>query len=1089
MRKIMAGIETAVEDFVQVPDCDGKCVKIPEPDSGNGSRCGVVPAGARVRSRQSMDVLVTKSGPFPGFREEQGALVKVRPDWLLDDDDGEVCDSYNWMGGERPVIPGYTQQLNNALDQDENEYRSPRILELKHWKDYSTAYGVRAIAGVAYSSGTHSYIRFYRMDEYQDHGGMAGGEVDYEWDYNAGMTLTTDATSPAKKPTFDVVEMSDGSLVVAVANGDGQIEIYRSFDLGQEWLDLADAVTGLSQNTFVALNRVGNRLVLAYAYTNAITNTIYTRYSDDGGFTWSTATTVKSAAGNSTMPLELVMGKDGVLYLFVSNGGGNADVYYTTNGIDWDSSGNDTGCTTDNGTNASFYQAHTGRWEAYYLDDSSGLGYYTVVHAYSEGDDSPDYAFDGTGSPQNYRLLKGAGDTAGMNANWICARPLLDGAFVEVFTVWHDNDSGTSYYSLTMVRARMWSGFQLLNSGLKEFQWVWVPNAYPDDTTDPHPNLNQWSLTRAAAGASAAGSDGNFGHIELTADLSGLDSNVYYLSGAGTIGDDLYDEGTVAKIELKVVGGHSKLIYRLCSNGTNKDEQFHIIFGDDNKITLYDLLAGAAAIEVEPTNWATTDWNAYLVVTYRNVVELYRAPAGKYREFEHWELVFDETVTTQAYAGDNDQFGWGLFDTAAVAEYNDDSEMHVRSVMFNNTADDYNWNFETDGVGRRLHTDPVGVMQGFGIMGAGEWALEDDQWDVITGGHYRGENILVDSPSRYWLEPNQGGDYGGAGAVYSKREWILQRDDADDQEMQYTFNAIAMFNFNSPFFKLYGENFGGGGTTTLLDTSGVTQLGPRLHTLTMDVDAIEHNVVQLGQDTSNIDTDFVPGQYASNDWRNWYLLSFGGDSLGNVYRILNNDEDTVYLDRDAETDGLSVGNNVILFADRFFHIFDQTYTYPRVVLELPQTTGVYPDGRRRLGTVVLGRTFDLDDDEWDCKVTGEPNLRVAKTRSGADYVHEIGPERRAIDLSYSGQTDRGMGVEKAREFFRHVRWGVRPIVWVDHDDIYGMTYYSPAHTEPILARMLAPYAQSRDGYRQLTQNGVDHIRNLLTSGVRFEEVL
>ena len=76
-----------------------------------------------------------------------------------------------------------------------------------------------------------------------------------------------------------------------------------------------------------------------------------------------------------------------------------------------------------------------------------------------------------------------------------------------------------------------------------------------------------------------------------------------------------------------------------------------------------------------------------------------------------------------------------------------------------------------------------------------------------------------------------------------------------------------------------------------------------------------------------------------------------------------------------------------------------------------------------------------------------------------------------------------MGVEDVRELYRLCRWGVRPLVWIDHDEILDGTVANMAHGEPILVRASGNLSQNRASYNYLEQNGDWHIRNFLEAGV------
>jgi len=244
------------------------------------------------------------------------------------------------------------------------------------------------------------------------------------------------------------------------------------------------------------------------------------------------------------------------------------------------------------------------------------------------------------------------------------------------------------------------------------------------------------------------------------------------------------------------------------------------------------------------------------------------------------------------------------------------------------------------------------------------------------------------------------------------------------------------------------------------------------------------------------DTDMIPGQYASNEWRKWYLMHF---TLGQIYTILDNDETQLFLDRSIEDDGGSVDDAVLMYADRFVYRFSSLQKYARVGFEMLATSAppvlVYPDNnQRRLGTIVLGRAYDLPDDKWEMSITTQPSVQQQVSRSGRERVWETAQEQRIINLAYTGLTDRSQGIEAVKEFHRVLRWGENPLVFVDHDDRFtnlgtGANEYEMGPVEPILGRFVGNYTQNRIGYRLMDQNGMEQIRNYLESGLRIEEIL
>jgi len=1073
MRKVMADIVAEASQFIETPNAASKIMKIPEAASGNSGRSGIVPVGSHIRSKQSMEVEVEKSGTFPSFRKDDGARFKIKFDELLNDDGDEVCDDYTWTGAERGTIPGYVQQLTDEVG--EAVLTSPRLLELEKWKNLDSSKGLGGLLGVTRESGGVVSILFYVMWEYNDFGGLASDEMSYEWEQSSNRTLTSGITGAALTPSFDMVEMEDGSIVVALYNGDGEIMIYRSFDTGTNWMYLGDAViSGLNERNFVSLNRIGSRLVLVYASHDGADTNVYSRYSDDGGFTWSGAVAVYQATVAADLNYtDMVMGQDGVLYLMVVSAGTIWTVV-TLDGVNWDTPSNSAEALTGN---MSFFQKPNGRWEMYYVKDDDG--YMIPSHGVREASDNPRGGY--SPAANSAWLCRNAGDTDGMDSDEVAARTFLNGGYTDVAVIWHDDHSGTDFYSLQVIRTSMWSGLQVEFDNEYEFGACWFPHGYPS-TNDGHPNMNFWSEAQGGDGACDLEVGGNFRHLEITANTG---FKYYSLAnGDGNWPAEMWVAGFTMRFEMQVVKGYAKIRGKLNSNGNNKDVDFVIVFST-TKILLLDVNNVLTVLaDITPTNWNPTEWNEYLLVAKQNEVELRRAPSGVYREIQPYEVVFDvDNLTEIGYTSDTDRIDWGYF---SVTGYDADSESNWRTVMAMNTGGDINWDEDTECIGERCHANPVGIMQGFGAKFSGDWALEDDSWDMDTGAQYQGENIFLPSPRQCWKEPVQT-------AGNPDRVFIWERSDVDDQEMNFTFDAISMFNINSFQFKLEGENFGGGGATTLYDSTIATgnQGANRLHTSALVVSAIDNNVITVGYGGSNIDTEFIPGQFASNDYRNWYIYMYDGTKTGQVYRILNNTGTKLLLERNAEDDGVAATDQFILYGDRFFHRLNfASCNYPRLTLTIENGGTVYlSDNQARLGTIIIGTVYDLPDDEWEFGFGIGPNVNSVKARTGVELVREQGQEQRTVSLQHTGLIDRSMGIESARELYRLCRWGVSPVVWIDHGDAMGGRYDVLAFPEPILARMMSEYNQQHRAYNYLNQNGDNHVRNILESSLMLQEVL
>ncbi len=116
-----------------------------------------------------------------------------------------------------------------------------------------------------------------------------------------------------------------------------------------------------------------------------------------------------------------------------------------------------------------------------------------------------------------------------------------------------------------------------------------------------------------------------------------------------------------------------------------------------------------------------------------------------------------------------------------------------------------------------------------------------------------------------------------------------------------------------------------------------------------------------------------------------------------------------------------------------------------------------------LGTFVLGRAYDLDDDEWGNSYGLVPNNVTVKGASGRKVVSSRGKIQRTINLRYSGQQGVGMGVTWPSALYRAMVGGKHPLVWLDDDSIF-VNDGTKGHHDPILVRYTGPMSQQHQAY-------------------------
>ena len=530
----------------------------------------------------------------------------------------------------------------------------------------------------------------------------------------------------------------------------------------------------------------------------------------------------------------------------------------------------------------------------------------------------------------------------------------------------------------------------------------------------------------------------------------------------------------------------------MTSLGNNHDVEFTVEVHAD-RLILWDENAGAGADIIVPTDWDPSTWNEYVVIAFENEVQVFRAPSGTYREVAHYEQILSyDTLQEDAYAVADDRVIWGVSNNYGTN--NGSSETRWRSFFsFDVAAFDVDWDF-TGQRGQKCHRNPVGLLQGIACKWDGSFAVLDDAWELDVGAQFDADNIFVDSPRICFSDPVSAAARSGSIVI----DW--RRHEGDEATcMNYVFDSIAVFGLNMPLFKIEGGNFAGASWTTLWCNNLGNRGGPFVYTPSLATSGNpDQNVLTVGAGASNWGGSFIPNQFASTRWRKWYVVFVGGACNGNVYRIDGNSETELFLESNIESDGVLDTDLFTIFSDRFFHVFDQVFTYPRIrmTLTVNNLTPSPSEDAVRVGTVVIGKTYALPDDEWESAIITDPGVEVLEGRARVRRVREVAPERRRIELAYTGRIDQGMGVDIVRELYRHARWGVHPVAWIDDDTALTPNHNTCAqastmsHVDPILAKVTGPMSQQRRAYSYEQQDGSYHTRNILdVGGLVLEEVL
>ena len=137
--------------------------------------------------------------------------------------------------------------------------------ELKRWKNAGDNYGYRGLIFWLERAGSNNiYPEFRRMKEQGPDASYSG----YNWDEDITHNLPegTDWTQASYMPSGDFVEMDDGSIIIALFGFSTKtINFYRSFDCGENWTYVYGFSLTYTGRNNIALDRIGNRLILVYA--------------------------------------------------------------------------------------------------------------------------------------------------------------------------------------------------------------------------------------------------------------------------------------------------------------------------------------------------------------------------------------------------------------------------------------------------------------------------------------------------------------------------------------------------------------------------------------------------------------------------------------------------------------------------------------------------------------------------------------------------------------------------------------------------------------------------------------------------------
>ncbi len=1109
MRRVMADTVSLGSMLVTSPEARDRVIKIPEPSVNNIGRTGIQGVTHKfVQSRQELEVKVQNGGDTSALGihvttavSPKAGLFKIKSDGLKEPDavgglPVACTDANEYMGREAEWVGHYIQTLSNSDHDSTKELLSPTMKPLEYWRrpPGSQFDAHQRVIGmlmcVEKQDATTAWIKAWQLiavDSDEVSGGpsyvwrtlnnASGDAVVYE-DWTAAITpLSFTLVTPLFGIDIDFCELEDGSWILVVVYGTAKMAIYKSYDYGMTWNAIFNKSIGVSTGLKVTIERFGSRVVIVY--NDIIVDVTKLKYSDDGGVTWLDGADVDGGEGYDE--LRLAVNKElNKMVLVGTDSGVSANYYESFDGTTWVNKSN---FEAVNLTNHAIVQDHSGRWVTYMVVGGE------MVMRYLDDIDLINFASNAS----NLYTMWDFTDVDGLVYHAIAASSFFNGGFNDIAIVSKDDDSGSTYYSIAVLRAKMWTGIQTdvdVFATLRDWTVVWYANCFPS-IFDAHPNMNHYVRFQFGTGASAI-IDGSFAYLQITGTT--LDQ-LRYTRSLPVAG---YSGGLMLKFELQVVSGDARIGVTLEVLTGPALKVYYVLRFTTTQIIVYDMLSGPPAVVATftPTNWNPADWNEYFLVAKENEMYLYRSPSGIYREIVPHELVGSVTTFHEEVAGgvDDSQYEWGIGIIGGALPVQPASSVRFRSVAhYANRADGLNWDFDDDIKGNNAHKNPLGMLQGMSIKWNGQSIVKGDNWELDTGAVYEPENIFVASPTRRWREPEQ-----TAGVDSPERiiEWRRPQD-SDSEDMNFVFDGFALFGRNFMRFKIEGMDYDGSNPSTLFDSNAgwpnPTQEDFLVGWIVLDV---WENVISItAQFAPASFAPMIPDQFKSDGLRNWYIRVRTGVANGNTYRVVGNTADKLILESNAEDDGVAISDTFFLFSSSYFFQFSAEQKYQRIKMTIAAQSRTTSELSLQLGTIVLGRVYDLPTDEWGYNIGYAAKNAIVEARSGYREIRQTAPLRRIINLGYSGLQDVGMAVTSPGELFRSLGGGLYPCVWLD-DDSSMVNNANTGHHNPVLARPFGPVQHTHRAYHYFDDTQVDgfglgFIKRGVhdISGFRLEEVL
>ena len=1226
MHRIMADLMSKDFEVVTRPSEESYIMHVPEGGAANTGNCGAQAVFDRLYDQQQLTAKILTSGPFIPFYEWKhkaqttpmksstdpiGVKYTIEPSFLVDVDGDAVVDALNPMGAEEAYSIGRWRSFAFGASET-GHYRGiyyPRLTELKLAREADPDYGYVAMA-VWVEKYVDNHILFSRMSNRRRAQATPGATWPYCWEepFEVYFSNTYSTGWAGVFPAcVDIVEFDDGSIFMVVPVDEGNntyqdVMVYRSFDYGVTWTYCGTVVQVYygPDDQAVSIERINERLVVAYSSTVAGSTDAAIYYSDDFGMTWTAGDAFINTAQACKQCVVLVKGRDNILYLAytLANGalvvnevsieirrtldGSNLSAA-TTTGLDLDTfdmiqdhvgtwmiigrykKGSEAiACTVSGATNVVTAAGHTYHNtdrvvfdilvdeaqnltcnDFYYVRDA-GVGTFKVaatsggaaldvwgntsgtVHevsrdeyelaiAYNENSptDNTWTATPGTPVITDYHFLTQNFSTGRKKFRDVSALAIENHQFIDLIASYDDTLSYGDYYTyLTEFKLAMWSGITP-DDNSSIWDHVWLSTCYPA-AVDAEPNIHFWTeLT--SGGTTTLTNDATENRSYLR--FSQPQGEYFYYQPTPSPVEKFRETGLEMRFSMRVIAGQASIA--VTATNTSPDEvRFHFLFDQPTgKIYLYDSTPATLVSTVTPANWSIEDWNTYHIVFLDDEVALYRS-TEQYAEILNFELLVDYNGLTPAHIG-SQKIYWGTnynatYDSAKTVDFEFFLLRYLGITWASLPIDQ-----DEDLIGRRAYYYPGGLYAGMSVKFDGTYGIKGDTWLVETGAIHEMENIFNPSPAICWKSSSYATDV----TDEPNEVFVWKQKDSSSGSMYQTVTGFAVFGRNWPYCKMEGS-FDGATYYNIFDSLSTKSLSYIMKFAHTNAGSwYNQAIVTIPNGMPRLHVN----RFASTPEISFYLMPTSGSGRFHIYKILENDEGRFYLDRNM-VHAMSNGDQMIVFSDRFYFdltlralashadgdaygattFFPAQYRFFRLTVHGKEGSGaanqlIFPEsdgGVKKLGSIHLGRVYDLPNEEWNVTVSLQPSMVVTESRGARKEYRRLGIARRNIALNYTGIIERGLGVNPIVDLNRSLGWGEYPLVFIDDIDVlhYGDVDSSPdvygtlVHPNPILARMVDGYSTTRVAYSLENENQGLAAMNLTRSivdisGIRLEEVV